>query len=563
MIDETQSIPRSKPLEHKKTHKKAPTREAKATSKLAASPVQPMADGVSPSSSLVDPFELNGADGQKSLETLRGILESRGIQKDDPRLFELFSQTQICNGISDGTRGLPPVEGYHKLLLDRILSGQLIVPDFAGFSRDIQRIYQEVKPISDGKVADYIPQLGRVPATKFGVSVCTIDGQRLNLGDSQEPFSIQSTCLALEDLGEEIVHNHIGREPSGQSFNEITLDSRRRPHNPLINAGAIMACSLIKANDDPPTRLEYVLKSWERLCGGYRPGFDNLVFLSEKQTADRNFALAYFLRENKAFRTDINISQTLDFYFQCCSITQTTESMAIAAATLAKSGICPLTGERIFSPSVVKNCLSLMYSCGMYDFSGEFAFTIGLPAKSGVGGGLMVVVPNVMGICIWSPPLDALGNSVRGIEFCKKLVETFNFHNYDSLNTGGTPKKDPRLRKNQSLVDGVVSLIWACANGDLLMVQEMIASGVDFNQGDYDGRTPLHLAAAEGHIDIVKLLLRLGANPSPVDRWGGRPLDDALRHDRGLVAQLLKDQTGALATAVSQDDRDVPCSPGN
>jgi glutaminase len=527
--------------------------------------VQPMADGVSSRSSLVDPFELNDGNDQKSLETLRVLLENRGIQKDDPRLFELLSQTRL----SDGVRGLSSVEGYHKLLLDRILSGQLIVPDFAGFSRDIERIYQEVKPISDGKVADYIPQLGRVPATKFGVSVCTIDGQRLNLGDSQEPFSIQSVCkpinycLALEDLSEEVVHNHIGREPSGHSFNEITLDSRRRPHNPMINAGAIMACSLIKANDDPPTRLEYVLKSWERLCGGYRPGFDNLVFLSEKQTADRNFALAYFLRENKSFRTDINISQTLDFYFQCCSITQTTESMAIAAATLAKSGICPLTGERIFSPSVVKNCLSLMYSCGMYDFSGEFAFTIGLPAKSGVGGGLMVVVPNVMGICIWSPPLDTLGNSVRGIEFCKKLVETFNFHNYDSLITGGTPKKDPRLKKNQSLADGVVSLIWACANGDLLTVQEMIASGVDFNQGDYDGRTPLHLAAAEGRIDIVKLLLRLGANPSPIDRWGGRPLDDALRHDHGRVAQILKEQMVALAAPVSQGDHDAPCSHGS
>jgi glutaminase len=185
----------------------------------------------------------------------------------------------------------------------------------------------------------------------------------------------------------------------------------------------------------------------------------------------------------------------------------------------------------------------------MYDFSGEFAFTIGLPAKSGVSGALMLVVPGLMGICIWSPRLDEHGNSVRGIEFCRKLVAEYNVHVYDSLVTGQgrTSKRDPRRKRNQTQIEAVVALTWAASQGDLDEVRALIATGIQPGAADYDGRTPLHLAAAEGQLDIVRYLLDAGADPSPADRWGGTPLSDAEASGHTRVADLLRQATGGSA----------------
>jgi glutaminase len=334
------------------------------------------------------------------------------------------------------------------------MTSDLIIPDFEDFCRDIEAIYSMTLPNKSGEVATYIPQLAHVNPEQYGVSICTIDGQRFSLGDAQTYFCIQSNCkpinycLVQQEHGEEKVHQHIGKEPSGHGFNMLTLNAQNLPHNPLINAGAIMACALLKAHLPNSDRFDYVMEVWKALCGGViTPRFNNAVYLSEKNTADRNFALGYFMREKKAFPPGVHLHEVLEFYFQCCSIEMTTEAMAVVASTLANAGICPLTNEHIFDPNAVKNCLSLMSSCGMYDFSGEFAFTVGLPAKSGISGVIIVVVPNVMGISIWSPRLDPLGNSVRGLEFCKELIKRFNFHKYDSL-IRETNKKDPRHKKS-------------------------------------------------------------------------------------------------------------------
>ncbi len=487
--------------------------------------------------------------GRVDLKEMLKTLKSSGFSRKDPRLKDFYSKIDKLDGVKELTRKeFEQLTQDQTLLFEKIFQNQLVIPEFEAFSKEINTIYQDVKKNKGGKVADYIPQLKRVLPENFGVSICTIDGQIHNIGDSEKYFSIQSTsktlnyCLALEEFGQNTVHKHVGREPSGHGFNEITLDPKKRPHNPFINAGAIMTSSMVKPSYQPAERFDYVLDMWKRAAGGIQPTFNNAVYLSERATADRNFALAYFMRENNSFPSDTKLIETLEFYFQCCSIELTAEAMAVVSATLANSGICPVTQDKLFNPDTVKNCLSLMASCGMYDFSGEFAFTMGLPAKSGVGGGLMIVVPNLMGICVWSPPLDSMGNSVRGIDVCEKLVEKFNFHNFDSLIAGHSEKLDPRVNFNQASSDDIQSLLWASSKGSLREVQALVARGFDVNQADYDGRTALHLATSEGHLEMVQYLLAHNADAFAKDRWGGTPLSDAERVGNKEILDLLKKQ---------------------
>ncbi|MEO1334326.1 MAG: glutaminase A [Myxococcota bacterium] len=430
------------------------------------------------------------------------------------------------------------------LLVEQVLQGQMVVPDFTRLTQPIDDIYGRVQQMRSGEVASYISQLARVPPEQFGVSLCTIDGQIKSWGDADVDFCLQSTCkpinycLALEEQGEEKVHQHVGREPSGVSFNELTLAENNRPHNPMINAGAIMCCSLIRPDADMSERFDYVLDRWAALCGGNRPRYNNAVYLSERATADRNFALGYFMKEKKAFPEGTNLIDTLEFYFQCCAIEFNCKDMALVAATLANGGVCPASGMRVLKSQTVQNALSLMYSCGMYDFSGEFAFSVGLPAKSGVAGALLVVVPNVMGLCIWSPRLDKHGNSVRGVAFCQQLVETFNFHNYDNL-TGLTDKIDPRVDGVEVQANRVQEIIWAASKGDLSALQRYAMRGDDLSGIDYDNRTPLHLAAVEGQTEVVRWLLEREVDASPLDRWGRTPSDDALMFGQEAALEVL------------------------
>ena len=311
----------------------------------------------------------------------------------------------------------------------------------------LEAIYQTVRPITAGKVASYIPQLAKANPAHWGVAVCLADGSRAAWGDAEQAFCLQSVCkpvnycLALAAHGEAAVHRHVGFEPSGQVFNALTLNAAGLPHNPLINAGGIMCCSLIAPERPLHERFELITESWRQLSGGCAPGFDNAVYQSERQSADRNRALAYFMREQGAFAPGTDLEATLELYFQSCSLTLSASELAVAAASLAMGGICPLEpGPPLWDQRSLRNCLTVMATCGMYNFSGEFAFRIGLPAKSGVSGALMVVVPGLMGLAMWSPPLDEFGNSVRGLAFCRELVERIPLHAYDPQGPVNSPK---------------------------------------------------------------------------------------------------------------------------
>ena len=454
-------------------------------------------------------------DGRISPLEVLSRLERSGLQPDDPRIAEALTGLAGADG---GSRQISftqfkALAQHNSSLIRRAVEGNLAVPDFAALTSDITRMYDELLPVRSGTVAGYIPQLKRVDPDQLAIAVCTVDGQRFSVGDAATAFSLQSVsktvsyCLALDEHGTEAVHHHVGREPSGRSFNELALNPKGLPHNPMVNAGGIMSCSLIRPANDVADRFDLVAATWQRLAGGRRPGFNNAVYLSERQTADRNFALGYSMRESGAFRPGTDLTQTLEFFFQSCSIEVDAQMLAVVAASLASAGVCPLTEDPVFTPGTVQSCLSLMSSCGMYDFSGEFAFTIGLPAKSGVSGAVMLVVPGLMGICVWSPRLDEHGNSVRGIEFCRKLVAEYNVHAFDSLVTGRgrTAKRDPRRKKNQTQTEAVVALTWAATQGDLNEVRALIAAGVEPGTADYDGRTPLHLAAAEGQLERGQL----------------------------------------------------------
>ncbi|CAH8593275.1 unnamed protein product [Heterobilharzia americana] len=521
-------------------------------------------------------FDLVKKDGSELIDAydLIELINSAGISLCDPRLTEFTNALKELQGNKNNQNMIQgksltlnrekfkivTKENLHMLL--RILTNDFCIPDFQSFESEIQAIFNMCKDNNDGNVASYIPELKQVNPNYWGLSLCTVDGQRLSMGDSNIPFTIQSSskpityALALTDLGPEYVHQYVGYEPSGLPYNQISLNHRNRPHNPLINSGALAVCSLIQPHLSPPERFKYVENTFCQMAGGLSMGFNNAVFLSERDTADRNYAIAYYMRENKCFPLSFDLRELMDFYFQICSIEVTCESSAIMAGTLANGGINPLTGEAVVSAVAARDTLSVMHSCGMYDYSGQFAFKVGLPCKSGVSGVIMIVVPNLLGIALWSPPIDRHGNSVRGIQFCQELIQRFIFHHYES-HLHYDKKIDPRKPRDSHRTDAITSLLFAAGSNDLATVRRCYIHGVDFNATDYDGRTGLHVAASSGALDTVKFFIEVGgAKLSPLDRWGHTPLSDAKLFGHHEIVEYLERKINTIEQPNRDETKD-------
>ncbi|KAI3369355.1 hypothetical protein L3Q82_007594 [Scortum barcoo] len=387
-----------------------------------------------PSSGVEDMLFYTITDGKEQvpISHFTSALKKTGLHPSDPRLKDCMEKLRRAVKDSVGEVVMDR-DLFHRcvggniVLLIQAFRKKFIIPEFDVFAQKINEIYKTLQNQSEGKVANYIPQLAKFSPELWGVSLCTVDGQRHSVGDTKQPFCLQSCVkplqysIAVHEAGTEEVHRYVGMEPSGLKFNMLSLDDEDKPHNPMVNAGAILISSLIKPRSNKAEKFDYVMEFVKRMAGQEYVGFSNATFQSEKETGDRNFAIGYYMKEKKCFPPGADMIDALDFYFQLCSIEVTCESGSIMAATLANGGICPITGERVLSAEAVRNTLSLMHSCGMYDFSGQMAFHVGLPAKSGVSGAILLVIPNVMGVMCWSPPLDRVGNSVRGIHFFFKV----------------------------------------------------------------------------------------------------------------------------------------------
>jgi len=303
----------------------------------------------------------------------------------------------------------------------------------------VDDVYEKYRDLDEGEVATYIPQLGRANPNDFGICLATVDGQIFSAGDWKHEFTIQSICkpfafqLALEEFGRDETLKHVGVEPSGDAFNSIELEPRTmRPYNAMINAGAIAIASLIK-RDTPERGVEEFVEKME-LAAGRSLRIDQAVLACESATGHRNRAIAYLMLNCGII--DGGVEHTLQQYFSQCSLLVNCHDLAIMGATLANMGVNPLTKAQVFDFQYIKDVLTVMFTCGLYDHAGEWAYRVGLPAKSGVAGGIMAVVNRQLGISVYSPRLDAKGNSVRGIMACKELASHLGLHAFEFTNVG-------------------------------------------------------------------------------------------------------------------------------
>ncbi|HEY7846318.1 MAG TPA: glutaminase A [Bradyrhizobium sp.] len=331
--------------------------------------------------------------------------------------------------------------------------------------RFLDRCHADFLSETGGDVARYIPELSKADPDRFGISLATLDGHVYEVGDTRVPFTVQSMskpfvfALALDSLGASRVESVIGVEPSGDPFNSIRLNTENHPFNPMVNAGAI-ACSGLIHEAKGASAFEHIRGELSRFAGR-ELDVDEAVFASESATGDRNRAIGYLLRTNAVIKD--NVTAVLDVYFRQCAILVTARDIAIMAATLANRGINPVTGEQVATPYAIARTLSVMTSSGMYDYAGEWIYRVGIPAKSGVGGGILASLPARLGLGSYSPRLDKHGNSVRGIKVCEAISAHYDLHmlnrSDDARNSiiadytiGKNPSRRSRRRREQEIL---------------------------------------------------------------------------------------------------------------
>jgi glutaminase len=306
---------------------------------------------------------------------------------------------------------------------------------------NLRRVHEQFVGNRDGNLADYIPPLAQVPPDQFGTAVALTSGDVLSVGDAEAPFTIQSVSKAftfamlLDMVGYQQARSVVGTQPSGDPFNSITLDPvANRPFNPMVNAGAIAVSGrLLELLGE--SAFDTILETFGKAAGRTLE-VDEAIFEAERETGHRNRAIGHLLRAAGVYEAPVDA--VLDVYFRQCSIVVTARDLAVMGATLANLGLNPVTGRYVFGLEAVRDTVSVMFTCGMYNGAGDWACRVGVPAKSGVGGGIMAVLNRQLGIGVFSPRLDAAGNSVRGQLVCRSLAEEMGLHAFDCTNMGSS-----------------------------------------------------------------------------------------------------------------------------
>lgn len=314
----------------------------------------------------------------------------------------------------------------------------------------LAELHERCKGIDGGTLADYIPELANVDPSLFALAVVTADGDVCTAGDHDALFTIQSASKpftfghALHVHGRERVLNRVGVEPTGDAFNSIIkLDAANRPHNPCVNSGAIAVTSLLH-EAGATEGVKNLLECFNRFAGRSL-SVDLPVFTSERNHGHRNRAIAYLMLHFGMIEG--RVDAILDLYFQQCAIQVNCADLATMAATLANGGTNPVTGEQAMDGAYVRDVLTVMQTCGMYDYSGRWAYTVGLPAKSGISGGILAVLPGKMGIACYSPLVDAYGHSVRGVRVFEDLSTEFGLHLFDAARGPMSAAHDEAFKK--------------------------------------------------------------------------------------------------------------------
>ncbi len=308
------------------------------------------------------------------------------------------------------------------------------IPCSAVIQQVLEQLHEDLAGCRDGRVADYIPELAKADPEDLAIVLATVDGRIYSVGQAEKTFTIQSISkpfmygLALSLLSRQHMKTKVGVEPSGDAFNAISLDPHSGiPRNPMINAGAIATAAQVWQQD--PEQAETTTLAFFSAIAGRELQVDQAVYRSERETGHRNRAISHLLRNAAVIEAEPEAG--LDLYFRQCSIAVTCRDLAVMAATLACQGRNPITQAQPLDAATTTSVLAVMGSCGMYDYAGQWLYDVGMPAKSGVGGGVLAVVPGRLGIAIYSPRLDAVGNSVRGVAACRQLSESLQLHLYD------------------------------------------------------------------------------------------------------------------------------------
>jgi glutaminase len=304
----------------------------------------------------------------------------------------------------------------------------------------LEELYKRHLSLHDDQIVSYYksgigyfkPEIAEAEQKRFAICLATTDGEVYHAGDYDWSFALQSISkvfvygLALEAHGRDHVLERVGVEPSGDAFHSIVFDERNnRPYNPMVNAGALVTTDLVEGRDTAE-QLKLILGTLRHYAGNENLKVDESIFASEMRSADRNRATAYLMRSYGMISQDVE--ENLALYLRQCSVCVTARDLAVMGATLANGGVNPTTGDQALTPRYARDVLSVMHTCGMYDFAGQWAYQIGIPAKSGVSGGILAVVPGKGGIGVFSPGLDVHGNSVRGIKVCEDISERLGLH---------------------------------------------------------------------------------------------------------------------------------------